>query len=63
MHMAANEKRAAERAKTAPAKAAVERAQPLGKIVPSLETPNFLFDIGKGTYVTPFDQKLSRECW
>merc|ERR1711934_45453 len=65
MHMAANEKRAAERAQTAPTGASrkVEMAQELGKIDPNLSTPNFLFDIGKGSYVTPFDQKLSRENW
>merc|ERR1712100_883490 len=63
MHMQANQKREEERAKTAPPKPKVERAEPLGKVVPSLATPTFLFDIGKGQYVTPFDQKLSRENW
>merc|ERR1712100_450956 len=65
MHLAANKKREAERAQTAPAGASrkVEMAQELGKIDPNLSTPNFLFDIGKGAYVTPFDQKLSRENW
>lgn len=64
MHLERNKQRDQERAKTAPApKPKLERAAPLGKVCPSLETPNFLFDIGKGTYVTPFDQKLSRENW
>jgi len=50
MHLAANKKREAERAQTAPAGASrkVEMAQELGKIDPNLSTPNFLFDIGKG---------------
>merc|ERR1711924_301056 len=50
MHLAANKKREAERAQTAPAGASrkVEMAQELGKINPNLSTPNFLFDIGKG---------------
>ena len=55
MHMQANQKREEERAKTAPPKPKVERAEPLGKVVPSLATPTFLFDIGKGQYVTPFE--------
>lgn len=62
MHSEANKKRA----QTAPegtSRKEVNRAQELGKICKSLETPNFLFDIGKGSYVTPFDQKLSRENW
>merc|ERR1711988_1770554 len=42
---------------------ATDATEEIGKICPSLETPNFLFDIGKGQYVTPFDQKLSRENW
>jgi len=64
MHLEANKKREAKRAQTAPGGSRkVERAQELGKIDPNLETPNFLFDIGKGSYVTPFDQKLSRESW
>lgn len=66
MHLAANKKRDEARASTAPAGASrdsVQKAQELGKIVKTLETPNFLFDIGKGNYVTPFDQKLSRENW
>jgi len=63
MHGAANKKRELERAKTAPAQPKVERAPPLGKVCPALETPNFLFDIGKGQYVTPFDQKCSRDMW
>lgn len=65
MHLEANKKREADRAQTAPAasRAQVHKTQQLGKICPTLETPNFLFDIGKGSYVTPFDQKLSRENW
>merc|ERR1712216_569709 len=46
--------------KTAPP---VERTAPLGDVEPALETPNFLYDIGKGKHVTTFDQKLSRENW
>merc|ERR1711988_1596063 len=66
MHLEANKKREEQRAQTAPAGAQrnkVTKAQELGKICPTLETPNFRFDIGKGQYVTPFDQKLSRENW
>jgi len=66
MHSDANKKREEQRAATAPAGASrskVKKAEELGKICPTLETPNFLFDIGKGQYVTPFDQKLSRENW
>jgi len=61
MHMEANKKRA----QTAPhkSKPQVIPTQELGKICPSLATPNFLFDIGKGSHVTPFDQKLERENW
>merc|ERR1711966_508003 len=40
-----------------------EQAVEIGKLHAALETPNFLYDIGKGKYVTPFDQKLSRESW
>jgi len=46
--------------KTAPP---VEKTLPLGVVEPALETPNFLYDIGKGKHVTAFDQKLSRENW
>merc|ERR1711998_53714 len=68
MHLEANRKREAARASTAPTGATremsqVSKAEELGKICPTLETPNFLFDIGKGKHVTPFDQKLSRENW
>merc|ERR1711988_158467 len=64
MHLEANKRREEARAQTAPAGASrVKKAEELGKICPTLETPNFLFDIGKGQYVTPFDQKLSRENW
>jgi len=61
MHAEANKKRA----QTAPAGATrkVEQAPEIGKLNAALETPNFLYDIGKGKYVTPFDQKLSRESW
>jgi len=65
MHSEANKKREAQRAQSAPgaSRNKVTKAAELGKVCPTLETPNFLFDIGKGQYVTPFDQKLSRENW
>ena len=71
MHQENNKKRDEGRAQTAPGSSrgfdpsdlVVPKAKELGKIQKSLETPNFLFDIGKGNYVTPFDQKLSRENW
>jgi len=62
MHAEGNKKRA----QTAPAGASrncIKPALEIGKINSNLETPNFLYDIGKGKHVTPFDQKLSRENW
>jgi len=65
MQQEKNKEREAQRAQTAPPgrRAEVIKAQELGKLEPALETPNFLYDIGKGKHVTTFDQKLSRECW
>ena len=36
---------------------------PLGVTNPAYETPNFLYDIGKGENVTAFSQKQARENW
>jgi len=66
MHAEANKKKDGGRAQTAPAGArrnVIAPAVEVGKLNPQLETPNFLYDIGKGKHVTPFDQKLSRENW
>lgn len=66
MHAEANKKRDQNRAQTAPAGASRTKPKPaleIGKLNKNLETPNFLYDIGKGKHVTPFDQKLSRENW
>merc|ERR1711988_1233020 len=68
MHLEANKKRdeakKKERASTAPGSSReVAKTKELGKIDKNLETPYFLYDIGKGKCVTAFDQKLSRENW
>eukprot|EP00656_Telonema_subtile_P055769 TRINITY_DN872_c0_g1_i4.p1 TRINITY_DN872_c0_g1~~TRINITY_DN872_c0_g1_i4.p1 ORF type:complete len:255 (-),score=42.65 TRINITY_DN872_c0_g1_i4:275-1039(-) len=41
----------------------VRMAPPLAKIAPEFTTPKHLYDIGKGSSVTKFSQKMHRDCW
>ena len=41
----------------------ITQCLPLGETVPAYHTPQFLYDIGKGTHVTPFSQKQGRDSW